>query len=56
MLLGTGNCAEVQWTFLTLSIPQWTLLWFLAYAVVGLTVLIATLRQPTDPVPGALTP
>jgi len=56
MLLGTGNCAEVQWTSLTLSIPQWTLLWFLAYAVVGLTVLIATLRQPTDSVPGALTP
>lgn len=30
VLLGDGNCAEVQWTFLGLSMPAWTLLWFLA--------------------------
>lgn len=28
MILGTGNCAEVQWTFLNLSIPSWTLVAF----------------------------
>ncbi len=28
MLMGSGNCAEVQWTFLTLSIPGWTLLFY----------------------------
>lgn len=31
---GSGECAEVDWTFLGLSMPTWTLLWF-----VGLTVL-----------------
>jgi disulfide bond formation protein DsbB len=30
VLLGDGNCAEVQWSFLGLSMPGWTLLWFLA--------------------------
>lgn len=49
MLLGTGNCAEVQWTFLSLSIPQWTVIWFVAYAFVGIFALINTLRQaPQD--------
>lgn len=48
MLLGTGNCAEVQWTFLSLSIPQWTLLWFLAYMLIGFAALIITMRQPTE--------
>lgn len=45
MLLGTGNCAEVQWTFLTLSIPQWTLLWFLLYLLVALVTLWVTIRS-----------
>lgn len=30
VLLGDGNCAVVDWTFLGLSMPGWTLLWFLA--------------------------
>lgn len=33
LLLGSGSCAEVQWTFLNLSIPGWTLLWFIALAL-----------------------
>lgn len=36
MMRGTGDCAEVQWTFLTLSIPGWTLIAFLFLAVLGL--------------------
>jgi disulfide bond formation protein DsbB len=32
VLLGDGNCAEVSWTFLGLSMPAWTLLWFLGLA------------------------
>ncbi|MGB0958110.1 MAG: disulfide bond formation protein B [Litorivicinus sp.] len=38
MLTGTGDCAEVQWTFLTLSIPGWTALSFaiMAAAAAGL--------------------
>ncbi|MCV6606054.1 MAG: disulfide bond formation protein B [Porticoccaceae bacterium] len=34
LLRGDGNCAEVQWTFLGLSIPGWMLVCF-----IGLTVL-----------------
>jgi disulfide bond formation protein DsbB len=36
---GSGDCAEVQWTFLGLSIPGWTLLFFVAVAVTGLFLL-----------------
>lgn len=35
LLMGDGNCAEVVWTFLGLSIPQMTLLLFIAM-VLGL--------------------
>ena len=27
---GTGSCSKVDWTFLGLSIPEWTLVWFRA--------------------------
>ena len=36
---GSGECAEVQWTFLTLSIPAWTLLIFIGLAGFGLYLL-----------------
>ena len=41
VLRGSGECAEVQWTFLSLSIPEWTLLMFVAFTLFGLW-LIAT--------------
>lgn len=31
MVMGTGNCAEVTWTFLSLSIPAWVLVAFAAF-------------------------
>jgi disulfide bond formation protein DsbB len=40
MLMGTGSCAEVQWTFLTLSIPGWTLLSFIVTALVSVYLMI----------------
>jgi len=36
MFNGTGDCAEVLWTFLGLSIPGWTLVAFLALAIMSL--------------------
>lgn len=30
---GDGNCAEIGWTFLTLSIPEWTLIAFTGFAI-----------------------
>ncbi len=38
---GSGECAEVQWTFLGLSIPEWSLICFLGLAC---TCLVHCLR------------
>ena len=48
VLRGSGECAEVQWTFLSLSIPQWTLLTFIGFAVFGLW-LMATRAADRSP-------
>ena len=40
---GSGECAEVQWTLLGLSIPEWTLIVFVGATLFGL-FLIATRR------------
>lgn len=40
MVSGTGDCADVQWVFLGLSIPGWTLLTFVAILMFGLTQLL----------------
>lgn len=39
-LRGTGDCAEVAWTFLGRSIPEWSILCFAALALAGLALLI----------------
>ncbi|MCL6414379.1 disulfide bond formation protein B [Aestuariirhabdus sp. Z084] len=36
MLSGTGDCAEVQWVFLGLSIPAWTLICFSLFTLFSL--------------------
>jgi disulfide bond formation protein DsbB len=36
LLRGTGECAVVDWTFLGLSIAEWSLAWFAALFVYGL--------------------
>lgn len=30
VLVGSGECARVDWRFLGLSMPEWSLLWFIA--------------------------
>ena len=40
---GSGQCAEVHWTFLGLSIAEWSLLWFLGFA--ALAVLLALKKR-----------
>ena len=36
VLTGSGECGEILWTFLSLSIPGWMLVWFGIYFVLGL--------------------
>ena len=43
MLRGTGDCAEVQWTFLSLSIPGWSFVAFSGFVLISLLLLR---RQP----------
>lgn len=39
VLRGSGECAEVLWTFIGVSIPGWTLVAFIVLATLSLTVL-----------------
>ena len=32
---GSGECAKVSWAFLGLSIPTWSLIWFVILGIVG---------------------
>ena len=37
---GSGECAEVAWTFLGLSMPNWSLLWYIGLTVMTLLVVL----------------
>ena len=37
-LTGSGECASVDWIFAGLSMPWWTLLWFVALGTLVLTI------------------
>jgi protein dithiol:quinone oxidoreductase len=47
LVQGTGECAKVDWTFLGLSIAEWSALWFAALVVyaIWLAVRAARLRH-----------
>lgn len=45
MLKGDGNCAEVLWTFMGISIPGWTLV---AFLMIVASALYLSLRSPHD--------
>jgi disulfide bond formation protein DsbB len=39
VLYGSGSCAEVKWTFMGMSMPTWTLLWYLGLGLLTLWVI-----------------
>ena len=41
---GSGECAEVGWTFLGLSIAEWSLVWFVLLAVLAVVIAVAARR------------
>ena len=43
---GSGECAEVQWVFLGLTIPGWTLVAFTAFTVFGVLLLVTRIGVP----------
>ena len=40
MLMGDGNCAEVVWTFMGLSMPTWSLICFIGLIAVSLRIMV----------------
>lgn len=45
MLRGNGNCADSHWSFIGLSMPQWVLVWFVGFAIVGIYLLLTAKKQ-----------
>jgi disulfide bond formation protein DsbB len=42
---GSGECAEVGWTFLTLSIAGWSLLWFVLLGALAVYIAVAARKR-----------
>lgn len=40
MFKGTGDCAEVTWTFLGLSIAAWSLVWFIIFFAAAMVQIV----------------
>jgi len=47
VLRGSGECADVMWTFLGLSIPGWTLVAFIVMMIVAFFQLFGRHKKPT---------
>jgi disulfide bond formation protein DsbB len=43
---GSGECADVQWVFLGLTIPGWTLVIFTAFTIFGLLLIATRVIEP----------
>lgn len=41
---GSGDCTKIDWTFLGLSIANWSFLWFCFFALVAILLLTRQLR------------
>lgn len=42
---GSGDCTKIDWTFLGLSIANWSFLWFVFFALVAIVLLARQLRR-----------
>lgn len=43
---GSGECAEVQWVFLGLTIPGWTLVIFAGFTIFGVLLVVTRFGMP----------
>ena len=41
---GTGSCSSIDWKFLGLTIPEWTLVWFVVFAAAAVWAVVASRR------------
>lgn len=49
VLAGDGSCAEVQWNFLGLSMPGWTLVWYVGLGLITLFLIFSKTRKAGMP-------
>ena len=42
---GSGDCTKIDWTFLGGSIANWSFVWFVFFALVGLILLLRQARR-----------
>lgn len=47
VLTGSGECAEVVWSFLGLSMPAWALVWFVLLSGLAVAANLRRLRPPS---------
>ncbi|MGK0446056.1 MAG: disulfide bond formation protein DsbB [Bermanella sp.] len=45
MLRGNGNCADAHWSLFGLSMPQWVLVWFVGFTVVGIYLAVTSKKR-----------
>jgi disulfide bond formation protein DsbB len=45
IFVGSGECAEVGWKFLGLSIAGWSLAWFLLFGIFAIYLALAGMKQ-----------
>jgi disulfide bond formation protein DsbB len=50
---GSGDCTQVDWTFLGGSIANWSFVWFVIFLAVGATLFARQLRRRPDRVASA---
>jgi len=44
LMHGSGECAEKGWTFLTLNLPEWSLIWFVLLGAWAVMIAVKTSR------------
>lgn len=45
VLRGSGSCAEVIWSFLGLSMPMWTMIWYVGLGTITLLILFRPVKK-----------
>ena len=46
LMHGAGECAAKGWTFLSLGIPEWSLLWYVLLGVWAVSIIFKTNKDP----------
>jgi len=48
VLRGSGSCAEVKWTFMGMSMPVWTLIWYTGLGLLAIWLAYRTVKKESD--------